>query len=124
MEQIIRDEMDHISELLRLRGSIKDEYLSEFIDSAIRETYLRLRLLEILNVRDLPPIEGPREEADVVERLNEMCKHYEAHLSMIRSLRNAAKTPLELEVIASIEKSVERTHLALRMLINALTNRG
>jgi len=47
--------------------------------------------------------------------------HYEEHLAEVKKLGEAAKTPLELEVVAALEKSIERTHITMRMLINALT---
>jgi len=50
-----------------------------------------------------------------------LCKHYEEHLAEVKRLREAAKTPLELEVVAALEKSIERSHITVRMLINALT---
>ncbi|MEL9990394.1 MAG: hypothetical protein QXP98_01415 [Thermoproteus sp.] len=121
MERLIADEIDHLAELLRLRGSIKDEYIAAFLDGIIKETQLRARLLDALRAPELAATNGELDVKDVVQRLDEMCRHYEAHLGLIKSLRASAKTPLELEVIASIEKSVERTHLSLRMLINALS---
>jgi len=36
-------------------------------------------------------------------------------------MRETAKTSLELEVVAALEKSIERSRIAVRMLINALT---
>ncbi|MEZ0248273.1 MAG: hypothetical protein ABWJ97_03270 [Thermoproteus sp.] len=121
MERLMADEIDHLAELLRLRGSIKDEYIAAFLDGIIRETQIRARLLDALRAPELAASNGELDVREVVQRLEEMCRHYESHLSLMKSLRASAKTPLELEVIASVEKSVERTHMSLRMLINALS---
>lgn len=120
MERLVAEEMEHLSELLRLRGAIKDEYVAAFLDGVIREIHLRIRLLEALRAPDLPYGGDGLKMDEVVARLNDMCEQYEAHMQLIKSLRAGARTQLELEVIGSLEKSIERTHLMLRMLINAL----
>jgi hypothetical protein len=71
-----------------------------------------------LNSAERRPLE------EVVRTLEEMCSHYEQLLADIRQLREAAKTPLELELVAALEKSLERSHVNVRMLINALTERS
>jgi hypothetical protein len=121
MERLLAGELDHLTELLKLRGAVTDEYMAAFLDGIIREVYLRARLLEALRMPDLPHEGGGLELGEAVDRLNEMCRRYEAHMSLVKSLRASAETQLELEVIAAMEKSIERTHLMPRMLINALT---
>jgi len=121
MERLLAGELDHLTELLKLRGAVTDEYMAAFLDGIIREVYLRARLLEALRMPDLPHEGGGLELGEAVDRLNEMCRRCEAHMSLVKSLRASAETQLELEVIAAMEKSIERTHLMLRMLINALT---
>ncbi|AEA12834.1 hypothetical protein TUZN_1358 [Thermoproteus uzoniensis 768-20] len=121
MERLLAGELEHLTELLKLRGAVEDEYMAAFLDGIIREIHLRVRLLEALDIPDLPH-DGERLDVnEVVTRLNEMCERYEAHMALMKSLRASAKTQLELEVVAAMEKSIERTHLMLRMLINALT---
>jgi len=118
------DELLHLVELMKLKSAVESEYLREFINGIIRETYLRIRLIELLSLPEMSlgaPDAKPLEE--VVKTLEEMCRHYEEHLAEVRKLRESAKTPLELELIAAVEKSLERSHISVRMLINALTER-
>lgn len=122
MEALAAYEVEHLAEMLRLRGAVSDEYLVTFLDGIIRETYLRLRMLEALRIPDLPAL-SDAELNNALAALDKMCEDYERHLEEVKKLRSSAKTPLELELIASLEKSIERTHLALRMLINALSER-
>jgi predicted DNA-binding protein YlxM (UPF0122 family) len=108
-----------------LKSAVESDYLKEFIDGIIRETYLRLRLLDVLSMPEISLNSAeskPLEE--VVKTLEEMCTQYEQLLADIRHLREAAKTPLELELVAALEKSLERSHVTIRMLINALTERS
>ncbi|MGB9705064.1 MAG: hypothetical protein ACPL3C_06410 [Pyrobaculum sp.] len=124
MDRFTSDELLHLVELMKLKSAVDSEYLREFINGIIRETYLRIRLMDLLSLPDISlsaPDAKPLEE--VVGALEEMCKHYEEHLAGVRKLRESAKTPLELELIAAVEKSLERSHIAVRMLINALTER-
>ncbi|MCU7788316.1 hypothetical protein ODS41_10385 [Pyrobaculum sp. 3827-6] len=124
MDRFTSDELLHLVELMKLRGAVESEYLREFINGIIRETYLRIRLMDLLSLPDISlsaPDAKPLEE--VVKTLEEMCKHYEERLAEVRKLRESAKTPLELELVAAVEKSLERSHIAVRMLINALTER-
>jgi hypothetical protein len=108
--------------MLRLRGALSDDYLAAFLDGVIRETYLRLRLLDALKAHDLPALSGAGLD-NALSALDKMCGDLERHLEEVKRLRSSARTPLELELIASLEKSIERTHLALRMLINALSEK-
>ncbi|MEM4422961.1 hypothetical protein [Pyrobaculum sp.] len=88
----------------------------------IRETYLRLKLLDVLSLPEISLKTGESKPlGEVINTLEEMCQHYEEHLAQIRKLREGAKTPLELELIAALEKSLERSHITIRMLINALS---
>lgn len=124
MDRFRSDELLHLVELMKLKSAVESEYLREFINGIIRETYLRIRLIELLSLPEMSlgaPDAKPLEE--VVKTLEEMCRHYEEHLAEVRKLRESAKTPLELELIAAVEKSLERSHISVRMLINALTER-
>ena len=124
VDRFTSDELLHLVELMKLKSAVDSEYLREFINGIIRETYLRIRLMDLLSLPDISlsaPDAKPLEE--VVKTLEEMCTHYEEHLAEVRKLRESAKTPLELELIAAVEKSLERSHIAVRMLINALTER-
>lgn len=121
MESLISQEITHLSEMLKLKGSIADDYLAAFLDGVVRETYLRLKLLELLRTADVEAPREPAELGDILRTLDEMCARYEQHIEQIKRLRQSAKTPLELELISSVERSLERTHLSLRMLMNALS---
>jgi hypothetical protein len=108
-----------------LKSAVESDYLKEFIDGIIRETYLRLRLLDVLSMPEISLNSAeskPLEE--VVRTLEEVCPQYEQHRADLKHLREAAKTPLELELVAALEKSLERSHVTIRMLINALTERS
>jgi predicted DNA-binding protein YlxM (UPF0122 family) len=108
-----------------MKSAVESDYLKEFIDGIIRETYLRLRLLDVLSMPEISLNSAERRPLEeVVRTLEEMCSHYEQLLADIRHLREAAKTPLELELVAALEKSLERSHVNVRMLINALTERS
>jgi hypothetical protein len=123
MERLLAGELDHLTELLKLRGAVTDEYMAAFLDGIIRG--------------GIPQGEAPGSAQDARpparrRRLGAGARRwigstqyrthsYEAHMSLVKSLRASAETQLELEVIAAMEKSIERTHLMLRMLINALT---
>lgn len=121
MDKVRSEELQHLVELAKLKSAVDSDYLKEFVDGLIRETYLRLKLLDVLSLPDVT-LTAEKEPVDkVVKTLEEMCKHYEEHLAEIKKLREAARTPLELEVVAALEKSLERSHIAIRMLINALT---
>ncbi|ABP50223.1 MULTISPECIES: hypothetical protein [Pyrobaculum] len=122
MDRVRSEELLHLVELMKLKNVAKSEYLAEFIDGIIRETYLRLRLLDVLSTPEITlNVEEQKPLDEIIRTLEDMCKHYEAHLAELRKLRVAAKTPLELELVAAMEKSLERSHVAIRMLINALT---
>jgi hypothetical protein len=125
MDRLRGAELLHLVELVKLKSAVESDYLKEFIDGIIRETYLRLRLLDVLSMPEISLNSAeskPLEE--VVKTLEEMCTQYEQHRTDIRHLREAAKTPLELELVAALEKSLERSHVTIRMLINALTERS
>jgi hypothetical protein len=125
MDKLRGAELLHLVELIKLKSAVESDYLKEFIDGIIRETYLRLRLLDVLSMPEISLNSAeskPLEE--VVRTLEEMCSQYEQHRADIRHLREAAKTPLELELVAALEKSLERSHVTIRMLINALTERS
>ncbi len=125
MDKLRGAELLHLVELVKLKSAVESDYLKEFIDGIIRETYLRLRLLDVLSMPEISLNSAeskPLEE--VVRTLEEMCSQYEQHRADIRHLREAAKTPLELELVAALEKSLERSHVTIRMLINALTERS
>ena len=125
MDRLRGAELLHLVELVKLKSAVESDYLKEFIDGIIRETYLRLRLLDVLSMPEISLNSAeskPLEE--VVKTLEEMCTQYEQLLADIRHLREAAKTPLELELVAALEKSLERSHVTIRMLINALTERS
>jgi hypothetical protein len=125
MDKLRGAELLHLVELVKLKSAVDSDYLKEFIDGIIRETYLRLRLLDVLSMPEISLNSAeskPLEE--VVRTLEEMCSQYEQHRADIRQLREAAKTPLELELVAALEKSLERSHVTIRMLINALTERS
>jgi len=125
MDKLRGAELLHLVELVKLKSAVESDYLKEFIDGIIRETYLRLRLLDVLSMPEISLNSAeskPLEE--VVKTLEEMCTQYEQHRTDIRHLREAAKTPLELELVAALEKSLERSHVTIRMLINALTERS
>jgi len=125
MDRLRGVELLHLVELVKLKSAVESDYLKEFIDGIIRETYLRLRLLDVLSMPEISLNSAeskPLEE--VVRTLEEMCSQYEQHRADIRHLREAAKTPLELELVAALEKSLERSHVTIRMLINALTERS
>jgi len=125
MDKLRGAELLHLVELVKLKSAVDSDYLKEFIDGIIRETYLRLRLLDVLSMPEIllnSAESKPLEE--VVRTLEEMCSQYEQHRADIRQLREAAKTPLELELVAALEKSLERSHVTIRMLINALTERS
>jgi hypothetical protein len=125
MDKLRGAELLHLVELVKLKSAVESDYLKEFIDGIIRETYLRLRLLDVLSMPEISLNSAeskPLEE--VVKTLEEMCSQYEQHRADIRHLREAAKTPLELELVAALEKSLERSHVTIRMLINALTERS
>jgi hypothetical protein len=125
MDRLRGAELLHLVELVKLKSAVESDYLKEFIDGIIRETYLRLRLLDVLSMPEISLNSAeskPLEE--VVRTLEEMCSHYEQLLADVRRLREAAKTPLELELVAALEKSLERSHVTIRMLINALTERS
>lgn len=122
MATVLGEELRHLVELAQLKSAVESEYLKEFIDGIIRETYLRIRLLDVLAVPDISLVgveKKPLEE--VIKGLEDMCGHYERHLAEVKKLREGAKTPIELEVISALEKSLERSHVTIRMLINALT---
>ncbi|AAL63533.1 hypothetical protein PAE1517 [Pyrobaculum aerophilum str. IM2] len=122
MDKVRSEELHHLVELMKLKSAVKSDYIAEFVDGIIRETYLRLRLLDVLSLPEISLNTGeskPLEE--VIKTLEDMCQRYEEHLAEIKKLRERAKTPLELEIIASLEKSLERSHITTRMLINALT---
>jgi hypothetical protein len=122
MDKLRGAELLHLVELIKLKSAVESDYLKEFIDGIIRETYLRLRLLDVLSMPDISLNSAERRPLEeVVRTLEEMCSHYEQLLADIRHLREAAKTPLELELVAALEKSLERSHVTIRMLINALT---
>ena len=122
MDKLRGAELLHLVELIKLKSAVESDYLKEFIDGIIRETYLRLRLLDVLSMPDISLNSAERRSLEeVVRTLEEMCSHYEQLLADIRHLREAAKTPLELELVAALEKSLERSHVTIRMLINALT---
>ncbi|MCC6031846.1 MAG: hypothetical protein LM566_02885 [Pyrobaculum sp.] len=125
MDRLRGAELLHLVELVKLKSAVESDYLKEFIDGIIRETYLRLRLLDVLSMPEISLNSAeskPLEE--VVRTLEEMCSQYEQHRADIKHLREAAKTPLELELVAALEKSLERSHVTIRMLINALTERS
>ena len=125
MDRVRSEELLHLVELMKLKNAAKSEYLTEFIDGIIRETYLRLRLLDVLSTPEITlNVEEQKPLEEIIKTLEDMCKHYEAHLAELRKLRAAAKTPLELELVAAMEKSLERSHVAIRMLINALSEAG
>ena len=118
-------ELLHLVELIKLKSAVESDYLKEFIDGIIRETYLRLRLLDVLSMPEISLNSAERRPLEeVVRTLEEMCSQYEQHRADIRHLKEAAKTPLELELVAALEKSLERSHVTIRMLINALTERS
>lgn len=122
MERLLGDELHHLVTLIQLRSVMDSEYLREFIDNIARETYTRIKLLDVLSTPEISITKAERRPLEeVVKSLEDMCSHYEQHLTEVKKLRERAKTPLELEVALAIEKSVERTHVALRMFINALT---
>jgi predicted DNA-binding protein YlxM (UPF0122 family) len=125
MDKLRGAELLHLVELVKLKSAVESDYLKEFIDGIIRETYLRLRLLDVLSMPEISLNSAERRPLEeVVRTLEEMCSHYEQLLADIRHLREAAKTPLELELVAALEKSLERSHVTIRMLINALTERS
>ncbi|MEM4081264.1 MAG: hypothetical protein QXK71_03450 [Pyrobaculum sp.] len=122
MDKIRSEELEHLVELAKLKAAVESEYLREFIDGVIRETYLRLKIFDVLSLPEValePSEKKPLEQ--VVRALEEMCRRYEGHLAEVKKLRELAKTPLELELVAALEKSLERSHVNIRMLINALT---
>jgi hypothetical protein len=122
MERLRAEELLHLVELVKLKSAVDSEYLKEFLDGIIRETYLRLRLLDVLSLPEFSLNAAERRPLEeVVKTLEEMCARYEQHISDVRRLRDSAKTPLELELVAALEKSLERSHVTIRMLINALT---
>ncbi len=123
MSSLAMMEMEHIGELLKLRRAVPSDIVREFIDGFIREAYYRLRLVDALSHEvAIPEGETPEELRfdDVVRRLNDMCRHYEEHLALIREMRGRASSPMELELLAVIERSLERSHTTIRMLINAI----
>lgn len=125
MDRVRSAELAHLAELMKLKAAVGSDYLKEFVDGVIRETYLRIRLLDVLSLPDISLDAGEKRPLEeVVRTLETMCAHYEEHLAEVRKLRESAKTPLELEVIGALEKSLERSHVAIRMLINALTESG
>jgi predicted DNA-binding protein YlxM (UPF0122 family) len=125
MDRLRGAELLHLVELVKLKSAVESDYLKEFIDGIIRETYLRLRLLDVLSMPEISLNSAERRPLEeVVRTLEEMCSHYEQLLADIRHFREAAKTPLELELVAALEKSLERSHVNVRMLINALTERS
>ena len=125
MDKLRGSELLHLVELIKLKSAVESDYLKEFIDGIIRETYLRLRLLDVLSMPEISLNSAERRSLEeVVRTLEEMCSHYEQHRADIRHLREAVKTPLELELVAALEKSLERSHVTIRMLINALTERS
>jgi len=122
MDKVRSHELTHLAELMKLKASVESEYLREFIDGLIRETYLRVKLLDALSLPEMALEAAEKRPLDeVIKALEAMCEHYEEHLAEVKKLREAAKTPLELEVVAALEKSIERSHITVRMLINALT---
>ena len=124
MDKLRGAELLHLVELIKLKSAVESDYLKEFIDGIIRETYLRLRLLDVLSMPEISLNSAEsRPLEEVVRTLEEMCTQYEQHRADIRHLGEAAKTPLELELVAALEKSLERSHVTIRMLINALTER-
>ena len=125
MDRLRSEELLHLVELVKLKSAVESNYLKEFIDGIIRETYLRLRILDVLSLPEIS-LDSAEEKPlrDVVKNLEDMCTRYEQHLADVRRLREAAKTPLELELAAALEKSLERSHVTIRMLINALTESG
>ena len=125
MDKLRGAELLHLVELVKLKSAVESDYLKEFIDGIIRETYLRLRLLDVLSMPEISLNSAERRPLEeVVRTLEEMCTQYEQLLADIRHLRETAKTPLELELVATLEKSLERSHVTIRMLINALTERS
>ncbi|MEM0485174.1 MAG: hypothetical protein QW434_10825 [Pyrobaculum sp.] len=122
MEKLRGEELLHLVELMKLKSAVNSDYIAEFVDGIIRETYLRLKLLDVLSLPEISLKTGESKPlGEVINTLEEMCQHYEEHLAQIRKLREGAKTPLELELIAALEKSLERSHITIRMLINALS---
>jgi hypothetical protein len=125
MDRLRGAELLHLVELVKLKSAVESDYLKEFIDGIIRETYLRLRLLDVLSMPEISLNSAERRPLEeVVRTLEEMCPQYEQLLADIRLLREAAKTPLELELVVALEKSLERSHVNVLMLINALTERS